>query len=60
MDDVIKLKFGALVDTTDHISYVSNTILGKIFGVSASKIRQLYMGRFEAIRVKKLSLMEQM
>ena len=60
VDDIIKLKFGALVQTADHCSFVSNKILGKIFGVSGSKIRQLYLDRFEAIRVKKLSLLEQM
>ena len=39
VDDLIKLKFGRLVTSSDHVQYVSNETLGKIFGVSASKIR---------------------
>ena len=34
---------------------MNNRVLGKIFGVSASKIRQLYMGRFESLKRKDLS-----
>ena len=34
VDDLIKLKFGQLVTTADHTSYVCNRVLGKIFGVS--------------------------
>ena len=43
VDDIIKLKFGKLVDAPGHTSYVSNKILGKIFGVSGSQIRRLYL-----------------
>ena len=50
MDDIIKLKFGALVTSADNPSYVSNRVLGKVFDVSGNKIRQLYTERFESIR----------
>ena len=49
IDDLIKLKFGKLVDEPGHTQYVSNAVLGKVFGVSASQIRKLYMSRFEEI-----------
>ena len=52
VDDIIKLKFGRLVTSADHKQYASNATLGKIFGVSASKIRQLYMAKFKAVEEK--------
>ena len=39
VDDAIKLKFGRLVTEAGHPSYVSNRVLGKIFGMSGEKIR---------------------
>ena len=47
VDDILKLKFGAVVTSYPSTSYVSNRGLGKIFNVSGSMIRQLYMKRFE-------------
>ena len=35
IDDIIKLKFGRLVEEIGHTSYVSNGILGKIFKMSS-------------------------
>ena len=34
IDDILKLKFGKIVSEPGHTAYVSNTVLGKIFGVS--------------------------
>ena len=34
VDDIIKLKFGGLVEEAGHPSYVSNRVLGKIFKMS--------------------------
>ena len=48
VDDLIKLKFGKLVELAEHTSYVSNRVLGKIFCCSGQKIKQLYLARFEA------------
>ena len=39
VDDIIKLKFGAIVTDADRPSYVSNRVLGQVFGVSGNKIR---------------------
>ena len=58
VDDLIKLKFGRLVESADHVQYVSNAILGKIFGVSAAKIRQLYQQRFQSIAEERLSFLQ--
>ena len=46
---MIKLKFGKEVANHHHLSFVSNKVLGKLFGCSGSKIRQLYMTHFRAI-----------
>ena len=39
VDDLIRLKFGSLVTFADNKQYVSNAVLGKIFGISASQVR---------------------
>ena len=31
VDDLLKLKFGKIVEETGHKAYVSNKVLGKIF-----------------------------
>ena len=49
VDDLIKLKYGKLVTSDKNTQYISNAVLGRIFGVSASKIRELYMARFRAV-----------
>ena len=60
VDDIIKLKFGGLVTSAARISYVPNRVLGKVFGVSGQRVRQLYMGRFEEIRRKQLPLVQRL
>ena len=46
VDDIIKIKFGRLVEEAGHTSYVSNRVLGKIFKMSNEMIRQIYLKRF--------------
>lgn len=58
VDDIIKLKFGKLVDVPGHTSFVSNRVLAKIFKCSTSMIRRLYMERFEKNRNKNRPLLE--
>ena len=41
VDDLLKLKFGAVVTEHGHPSYVSNQVLGKLFNCSGSKVRLL-------------------
>ena len=50
IDDMIKLRYGRLVDGAHHPTLTSNAAIGKVFKVSGTKIRQLYMGRFEKLR----------
>ena len=52
VDDIIKLKWGKLVTDAFGPTYTSNSALGKIFKVSGTKIRQLYIERFEEHRRK--------
>ena len=49
VDDLIKLRYGRLVTSADHTAYVSNDALGKIFGISGSQVRRIYMARFQSI-----------
>ena len=60
VDDLIKLKFGRLVTSNKNKQYVSNGTLSKIFGVSATRIRQLYMDRFQAIADEQLPFLERL
>ena len=60
VEDLIKLKFGKLVTSTQHKQYVSNAVLGRIFDVSATKIRESYLQYFQSIAEKKLSFLEQL
>ncbi len=46
VEDIIKLKYGRLVTDGNHTAHVNNAKLGRIFGVSGNKIRQLYLDRF--------------
>ena len=46
VDDLIKLKWGHPVDNPSGPTLTSNAALAKVFGVSESKIRALYMARF--------------
>ena len=58
VDDILKLKFGAVVTSYPSTSYVSNSVLGKIFNVSGSMIRQLYLKRFEKNENQNRSFMD--
>ena len=46
IDDIIKLKWGRLVEDAAGPTFTSDAALGKVFGVSATKIRDLYKTRF--------------
>jgi hypothetical protein len=49
VESMIRMKFGALVRSADHPSYVSNQALGKMLRVSASHVRHLYMRYFDEL-----------
>ena len=60
IQDIIKLKFGRLVTSNKNKQYASNATLSKIFGVSATRVRQLYMDRFQAIADEQLPFLERL
>ena len=41
IDDILLLKYRKIVNDGNHVAYQSNATIGKIFGVSSNKIRQL-------------------
>ena len=41
VDNIIRMKYLRLVDSKDNTAYVSNTILGLIFGTSKTTIERL-------------------
>ena len=46
VDDMLKLKYGSIVEEPGHIAYVSNKTLGSIFKMSEYKIAGLFWVRF--------------
>ena len=60
IDDILVIKYGQIVTDGNRVAWASNALLGKIFGASGNKIRQLCLSRFEQIKRKSLPLQEQM
>ena len=60
VQDLVKLKFGALVDSANNTSFVSNALLGKLFRCSASKARRLYLEYFADLARKKQPLLQRL
>ena len=51
---IIILKWHRLVDNPNYPSYVSNDTLGKVYGISARSIRELYMKRFSEMPLDRM------
>ena len=49
VDSIIRMKYLRLVDSKDNTAYVSNTILGLIFGTSKTTIERLMSIRMKQI-----------
>ena len=47
VDDLLKLKHGKIVTESGQSAFVSNAVLGKIFGCSRGHIRYICNARFE-------------
>ena len=47
IDDIIRLRYGKLVSTPANQAFASYQTLGKIFGASSGKIRQLIFEKFK-------------
>ena len=46
VDEMIMIKWGKNVTHPGHIAFVSNAIIGKIYGIDGSSVRRLYLSRF--------------
>ena len=46
VDEMILIKWGKPVTHPGHIAFVSNAIIGKIYGIDGSSVRRLYLSRF--------------
>ena len=60
VNDMIKLRFGGLVNSLEAKSYTSYGKLGKVFGCSGQHVRRLIVAKFEEQRMAQLPLIEQM
>ena len=49
---MILLKWGKPVESPDNPAYLSNKVIGKMYGIDGSSIRRLYMTRFAELSVK--------
>ena len=50
VDNMIFIKWGKSVSSSNNPSFVSNAVIGKIFGIDGSSVRRLYMKRFEQLK----------
>ena len=51
---MIILKWRKLVDSVDHPSFVSYSVIGKIFGIDGSSVRRLIIKRFNEMKKEKM------
>ena len=50
VDNMIFIKWGKTVLSSNNPAFVSNAVIGKIFGIDGSSVRRLYMKRFEQLK----------
>lgn len=60
VDDLLKLRFGQVVEEPGHTAYVSNAVLAKIFRIPRSTVANLQQARFERVRLRNLPLMQRL
>ena len=46
VDQMMRVKWGRLVDSLDYPSYLSFAVVGKVFGIDGSSVRRLILRRF--------------
>ena len=51
---MIILKWRKLVDSLDHPSFVSYSVIGKVFGIDGSSVRRLIIKRFDEMKKEKM------
>ena len=45
VDQMMRVKWGRLVDSLDYPSYLSFAVVGKVFGIDGSSVRRLILRR---------------
>ena len=54
VDNMILLKWMKPVDSPDIPAFISNHIIGKIYGIDGSSVRRLYIKRFAELKAKNI------
>ena len=54
VDEMIMIKWGKPVTNSNHTAFVSNSIIGKIYGIDGSSVRRLYKKRFHDLANTKI------
>ena len=49
---MILLKWMKPVELPDHPAFISNAVIGKLYGIDGSSVRRLYMKRFAELKTK--------
>ena len=60
VDDIIKMRYGKLVDSANHTAYATYKKLGKVFGASGSKIYHLCKIRFDKKHQEQLPFLQRL
>ena len=55
VDNMILLKWGKPVESPDNAAYLSNKVIGKMYGIDGSSVRRLYMKRFAELSIKSIA-----
>ena len=59
IDQMIMVKYGKLVTNSENTAFVSNAVIGKIYGIDGSSVRRLYMKRFNDLANLKVNTRKQ-
>ena len=60
VNDMIKLRYGCMVDNINVKSYTSFVAIGKVFACSDMHVRNLILKKFDQDKQNQLPLIEQM
>ena len=60
VDDIIRLRYLGLVNSANHTAYATYNKLGKVFGISGSRIYHLIKTRFEEKHQEQLPFVQRL
>ena len=58
VDDMIKLRWGSVVQQPDLPTLTTYKAIGKVFGISTTQARRLILARFERAERRQLPIIE--